>query len=73
MLILLCIKKDKGIGVTTVVEEEPPHGAILVLGGEDVGNLHYLIIQSEVIITRGVLPHRETNSAPIRSVSSFIM
>ena len=68
MLTLLCIKKDNNIGVTAFVEEEPPHGAILMLGGEDFGNLHYRTIQSEVIITRGVIPRRETNSALIRSV-----
>ena len=68
MLTLLCVKKDNSIGVTAVIEEEPRHGVILVLGGEDIGNLHYRTIQLEVIITRGILPCRETNSAPIRSV-----
>ena len=64
---LVRVKKDNRIGISTVVVEEPAHGAIVMLSSEDISNLHYGTIQSEIIIACFVLPCCETNTAPIRS------
>jgi hypothetical protein len=39
-----------------------------MLGGGDLRDLHHRSVQAEVIIPSSILPRRETNAAPIRTV-----